>query len=74
MSEPESEHIVEVPVELTEPEEREILVHTPHIPAKGCNHFFVRMDAEEVKCRNCGMGLFVNPTDRIDEGKLVHIY
>lgn len=70
----EEEHIVEIPIEHADPEIKEVLVHQPHIPAKGCDHYFVRETSEEVKCRNCGMGLFVNPTDRIDEGKLIHIY
>jgi hypothetical protein len=68
------EQTVEIPIEPTEGERVERLVHLPHIPAKGCQHYFVRQSGTEVKCRNCGMGLFVNPTDEIIEGVLKHVY
>ena len=35
-----------------------------------CKHYMVRMSGTEVECRECHLGFFVGPRDRVKNGHL----
>lgn len=68
------DHIIEVDIEGVNQEQVEVLepvvTHNPH----GHRHHFVRQAPTEAMCSvpGCGAGIFLNPTDRIEDGLPVH--
>lgn len=69
------EQFLEVPIELSSPEQTQRLVHEVVTDSTKCTHYFIRKSETEAECRNlsCRMGVFINPSDQIIAGQLPEV-
>lgn len=50
---------------------KEADIQTYHLPPdKKCDHYFIRRNGREIKCRYCPTGYLLDPLLRLEKGKI----